>query len=207
MARCTVVWVAESAGNEGTAEERTREEARREGEGRAMENERRSGSLISGRGLEGRVVESAVGATNGGDGEQRGNAGERGERSPEAVLVHSSSLGQRRAREPGVGSERDARWGYSYNQPSRGTVAMVTTTTTTRSGLGGVFKDIFAFAASLHPVPLPLPALLSSSLGILSLSLSLRPIFVFFSSSLRFVFFILVLLFPAADDCLSSRDL
>lgn len=123
--------------------------------------------------------------------ENSGEIGEQAERSPEAVLVVSSSLGQRR--EETWCRFGDARWGYSYNQPSRGIVVMVTTATTTRSGLGGVFKDIFAFAASLLPSPSPYH----------SLFLFLSSV----SSCFCIFFFPFYFAFPVSNDCFSSRDL
>lgn len=212
MARCTVVSVAESVrgtrGRQRRGQEKRRGEARREGEGygeRATERQ-----LDIGEGTRGKSSGERSWSDEWWGLRTAGTQGSEGRDRPKLCWFTLLRLASAARGNLASARRETPRWGYSYNQPSRGTVVMVTTTTTTRSGLGGVFKDIFAFAASLHPIPLPLPALLSCSLVSLSLSLSslsLRSIFVLFSSSLRFGFFILVLLFPAPDDCLSSRDL
>lgn len=172
VARCTVCG---SCGVSGKRERR-RDEKREVGRRRATE----------------RQLDVGEGSSREGAGERdewwgcgRGaNAGERRKRWSQAILVVSSSLDQ--CREQTYRQFGDARWGYSYNQPSRGIVVMVTTTTTTRSGLGGVFKDIFAFAASrlfsspLLSSPPPLHPVLPS--------LSVSPSSLFFSFSARFCF-------------------
>lgn len=153
---------------------------------------------------------------NSGEAETAGNAGERGRKGGRVGIARSCAGCLSFAWRAPRGNLASARarllgGGYSYNQPSRGTVVMVTTTTTTRSGLGGVFKDIFAFAASLLPLFL-LSFSFSCSLSLSSALSSVIPaIFLLLSFSLRFrsvfIFPSLTSLFLVHSDCFSSRDL